>query len=70
MNLYPGLWLYKKPSYRLAQVHAVDKDYAYLTWDDNEAQTRVRRERFNRTTEWERHDLRSMEEALAGQSGA
>lgn len=51
MNLYVGLLLEKTASGRIAQVVALDKSYAYLSWDDGQ-QTRVARNRFNRTSEW------------------
>jgi hypothetical protein len=52
MDLYPGLLLEKKTSGRIAQVSGLDDQYVYLCWDDNGVQTRVRRKRFNRTSEW------------------
>lgn len=50
--LHPGMWLHKIPSNRDAQVAGFDKTYVYLTWDDDGRQTRVRRDRLNRTNEW------------------
>ena len=52
MDLYPGLLLEKRTSGRWAQIAGLSDTHAYLTWDDTGDQTRVRRERFNRMTEW------------------
>ena len=51
MDLYVGLLLQKQQSGRLAQIAALDPRYAYLSWDDGK-QTKVNRERFQRTNEW------------------
>ena len=51
MDLYVGLLLEKAASGRIAQIVALDKSFAYLSWDDGQ-QTRVARNRFNRTSEW------------------
>jgi hypothetical protein len=52
MNLYPGLLLEKKRSGRLAQVAGLNATHVWLTWDDNGKETVVKRERFNRDSEW------------------
>ena len=72
MQLYVGLILRKQASGRIAQIVALDPRHAYLTWDDDGSQTRVQRQRFNRTGEWEQlvgYELEDIHTAIGKRPG-